>query len=206
MAFFKNELVAQQLLTKRGNSWAKHGIIATSIEAKQVPCTILNMSFFNKLKDPENGVIHNSGMIAKRYDEEINGILISDNLRGMLLDEESDEYNLYSEEDRKEFIFKIFQLLVLGGTLCQYEDSLDPYLNVTKDIYKDLIRVQKRNTSDGLSVSTLILEVVVKDYQSQAFFPYQPYNKQNVGFLLIDGSAREITTILHQYGDCLISE
>lgn len=60
----------------------------------------------------------------------------------MLLDEESEEYNLYSEEKRNEFVFRIFQMLVLGGILCQFEDTLEPYLDVTKNIYKDLIRYQ----------------------------------------------------------------
>jgi len=59
----------------------------------------------------------------------------------MLLDEESEEYNLYSEDERNEFVFRIFQMLVLGGTLCQFEDILQPYLDVTKSIYKDLIRL-----------------------------------------------------------------
>lgn len=59
----------------------------------------------------------------------------------MLLDEESDEYSLYSEDERHEFVFQIFQMLVLGGTLCQFEDALQPYLDVTKSIYKDLIRL-----------------------------------------------------------------
>jgi len=59
----------------------------------------------------------------------------------MLLDEESEEYSLYSEDERNEFVFRIFQMLVLGGTLCQFEDILQPYLDVTKSIYKDLIRL-----------------------------------------------------------------
>lgn len=58
----------------------------------------------------------------------------------MLLDEESEEYSLYSEDERKEFIFRIFQMLVLGGILCQFEDTLEPYLDITKKIYKDLVR------------------------------------------------------------------
>lgn len=61
----------------------------------------------------------------------------------MLLDEESEEYNLYSKEERNEFMFQIFQILVLGGILCQYEDTLEPYLDVTKNIYKDLIRLSE---------------------------------------------------------------
>jgi len=59
----------------------------------------------------------------------------------MLLNKEAEEYNLYSEEERNEFVFRIFQILVLGGILCQFEDTLQPYLNITKSIYKDLIRL-----------------------------------------------------------------
>ena len=58
----------------------------------------------------------------------------------MLLDDDCPEYNLYVNDEREEFIFRIFRMLVLGGILCQYEDILDPYLDVTKVIYKDLIR------------------------------------------------------------------
>lgn len=43
----------------------------------------------------------------------------------MLLDDECPEYNLYTTEEREEFIFRILQMLVLGGTLCQYEDTID---------------------------------------------------------------------------------
>lgn len=58
----------------------------------------------------------------------------------MLLDEESSEYLLYVGSEREEFIFRIFQMLVLGGELCQYEEELKPYLKCTKNLYKDLIR------------------------------------------------------------------
>lgn len=58
----------------------------------------------------------------------------------MLVDKECEEYSLYSNDERNEFIFKIFQMLVLGGEYCQYEDDLQPYLDCTKRIYKDLVR------------------------------------------------------------------
>lgn len=59
----------------------------------------------------------------------------------MLLDEDSDEYSLYTEDERKEFVFRIFQMFVLGGMFCQFEDTLQPYLDVTRSIYKDLVRL-----------------------------------------------------------------
>lgn len=58
----------------------------------------------------------------------------------MLLDEECDQYGLYATEERQEFIFRIFELLALGGSLCQYEEEAKPYLDVTRRIYKELVR------------------------------------------------------------------
>ncbi|XP_012348747.1 cilia- and flagella-associated protein 300 [Apis florea] len=163
------------------------------------------MSFFNKLKDPKNGIVHKSGAICKRFDMEIENFLISDNLRAMLLDEECPEYNLYLKDEREEFIFFIFQMLVLGGILCQYEDILNPYLEVTRAMYKDLIKVQKNEDTD-LSISTVVLQVVAKDSKGEAYFPYDPSHMQNIGFLLIDGITHEITTFLHQFGEYCLSQ
>ncbi len=42
-------------------------------------------------------------------------------LREMLLCEESDNAELYSEEERSELLFRIFEHLVLGGACCQFE-------------------------------------------------------------------------------------
>lgn len=145
----------------------------------------------------------------------------------MLLDEECPEYNLYLKDEREEFIFRIFQMLVLGGILCQYEDILNPYLEVTKAIYKDLVRLYntctnilflksiiiiffyylrvQTNKDADLSISTIVLQIVAKDNRGQAYFPHDPHHKQNIGFLLIDGTTHEITTFLHQFGEyCLL--
>ncbi|XP_072764303.1 cilia- and flagella-associated protein 300 isoform X2 [Anoplolepis gracilipes] len=199
-AFFKDDSVVKALLSKQGNTWVKQGIRASSVEVKQVPCSVLSMSFFDKLKNPDNGITYSSGTICKRCDMQVEDFLISDNLHGMLLDEESEEYNLYSKEERNEFVFRIFQMLVLGGILCQFEDTLEPYLDVTKSIYKDLIRVQKQSTMNDLFVNTLVLEVIAKDSKGQDYFPSNSSNRQNIAFLLIDANSREITSFVHQYG------
>lgn len=66
-------------------------------------------------------------------------------------------------------------------------------------------RVQKQSDTD-LAVSTLVLEVVAKDGNGQAYFPYNPSHIQNIGFLLVDNRTREITTFLHQFGEYCLSE
>ena len=53
---------------------------------------------------------------------------------------DSDNYEMFSDEQRNEFIFLLFRHLCLGGAVCQYEDTVQPYLDATKAIYKDLIR------------------------------------------------------------------
>ena len=58
----------------------------------------------------------------------------------LLLDEDSDHFCLFNESERSEFLFLLFRHFCLGGQVCQYEDKVDPYLNVTKQVYKELIR------------------------------------------------------------------
>ena len=58
----------------------------------------------------------------------------------MLLLDDSDNYDVYSDSERDEFLFRLFKHVCLGGSICQYEDKIEPYLDVTKALYKDLIR------------------------------------------------------------------
>ena len=54
--------------------------------------------------------------------------------------EDSDNYDIYSTKERNEFIFRLFKHLCIGGVVCQYEDSIQSYIDVTKSIYKELVR------------------------------------------------------------------
>ena len=58
----------------------------------------------------------------------------------MLLVPDSDNYDMFTEDHRGEFLFRLFRHLCLGGAVCQFEDTVQPYLDATKSIYKDLIR------------------------------------------------------------------
>lgn len=87
------------------------------------------------------GILRVNGNIIKCFDEYTpEGFIVSDELRKCLIMPETENYTTFSKEDRKEFIFHLFKALCLGGRLCQYEDEIDPYLSVTKKMYKDLIR------------------------------------------------------------------
>lgn len=57
----------------------------------------------------------------------------------VILDEEFDDYEVFGQEERRELIFRLFMHLVYGGPLNQYEDSVGPYFDLTKGLYKDLV-------------------------------------------------------------------
>ena len=65
------------------------------------------------------GIVRQSQSIVKCYDEMCGDIVVSDELRKMLLLEESDNYAVYSEKERSEFLFQIFKHVCLGGSVCQ---------------------------------------------------------------------------------------
>ena len=73
-------------------------------------------------------------------EEEYKGIRVSDKLGECLLNEESEEYEAFSSDERKEFLFKILQMLYLGGGMCQFDDAITPYLDTTKLLYKNLVK------------------------------------------------------------------
>jgi hypothetical protein len=102
---------------------------------------ILNLFFSLRI-----GIVRReSGAIVKTFpiylEENISTpIMITDELRKLLLIFDSPHYSIFSIEDRNEFIFRIFKSICLGGDVCQFEDLIIEYLNVLKKIYKDLIR------------------------------------------------------------------
>ena len=65
------------------------------------------------------GIVRESKSIVKCYDEMYGDIMISDELRKLLLLDDSDNYEVYSEKDRSEFLFRIFKHICLGGSVCQ---------------------------------------------------------------------------------------
>jgi hypothetical protein len=50
----------------------------------------------------------------------------------MHLMEESDHYDLFSENEKKEFIFQIFKHICLGGDICQVTNYSNIFLGLLK--------------------------------------------------------------------------
>lgn len=77
----------------------------------------------------------------------------------MLIDEGSEHYTIYSEKERKELLFKLFQLLVVGGSMNQYEDLIAPYLDCTRTLYKSLVNVRKNAQTNDIFVETNVYQI-----------------------------------------------
>ncbi|XP_067013831.1 cilia- and flagella-associated protein 300 [Anabrus simplex] len=189
--FFKNEAVRNVLLP---------GVSVSSVEVKQVPCSILSMNFFDRLEDPSNGISCGGGRLMRCLDQQVDEFLVSDELRRMMVDKESEKYDLFSESERSEFIFRLLLHLCIGGEWCQYEDYIEPYLTTTKKIYKDLIRVVKDPSTKNLTIMSVVLQVVVRGADGQPCLPTEPENIQNFVYLVVDTVSRQVTALSHQYG------
>lgn len=107
-------------------------IVFNKLSTKSTNMDIFNVLFENNICTGE------SGYIQKDFEDYLDEILISDKLKQSLIVEDSEYYCIFNEEIRNEFLFHIFKRVVLGGSLCQYEDYITDYLNITKSIYKGI--------------------------------------------------------------------
>ncbi|ELW64948.1 hypothetical protein TREES_T100006564 [Tupaia chinensis] len=167
------------------------------IEATAVPCTQLSMSFFHRLYD-EN-IVRDSGHIVKCLDFFCDPFLISDELRKVLLVEDSEKYEIFSQPDREEFLFCIFKHLCLGGALCQYEDVLNPYMETTKLIYKDLVSVRKNPQTKKIQITSSVFKVTAYDSAGMCY-PSTKNHEQTFSYFIVDPIKRHVYVLYHCYG------
>jgi hypothetical protein len=154
------------------------------LTAKQV-----SLAFLRQLETA--GCISQTGHIRGRLEEDYEGVPMWDLVREAMVMEESELYDAFSTEDRKELLFHIFQRLVLGGAMNQYEEYVEPYTALTKEFYRDLATVRKNAAGD---VEVLSWVVQVHDIgPGGALFPKMEREKQNFCYLIIDPVVRHVT-------------
>lgn len=100
----------------------------------------MSMDFFDRILSSS---IAPNGNIRGCYEDIVNEIPINDLLKDLLINSNSENRDLYSTDDRKQFIFQLFKILVLGGNMNQSDTKTDRYLELTKGIYKDLLTIYK---------------------------------------------------------------
>ena len=119
--------------------------------------SIMSMDFFDRIG--ESGMLGVGGSLRKCFDEYHDGVHSSDLLHESILNEDSEHHCVWSDEDRDEFIFRVFRALVVGGGLCQSEEDIHEYLRLTKEIYKDFVAVRKSVGTGKMQVASAIFAV-----------------------------------------------
>ncbi|OHT04690.1 hypothetical protein TRFO_27687 [Tritrichomonas foetus] len=126
-----------------------------SIEYETLTTNVTGRTYWKKLWSGPTKLVRDvpNHPIQKCMDKKINSIWVSDLLQTALVDDESEEYEVFTENDRKELIFYIMKALVLGGEICQYEDNWDTYEPIVISLYRDVVgQSVVKNTSGAVSI------------------------------------------------------
>lgn len=192
-AFLTDPMVQETL--KRFPSSNK--IVKSNIKVSNIESNVISMSFFDRLYS--SSLVRECGSIKKCFDEVVDDILVSDELRKMTISEESDYYNLYSDKEKEEFIFCIFRHIILGGYCNQYEDEVQHYVETTKHVYKDLVTVVKDPLSTRLKVLSKVLKIDVYGDKGNMIFPGKRKHVQSFCYLITDPEKRKLIVWQHLY-------
>ncbi|KAJ0003304.1 hypothetical protein NQD34_008402 [Periophthalmus magnuspinnatus] len=193
--FFTDSNVISSLCKAETRAWVPLEKPIQSVKVEVVPCSKVSIDLFDPIYSC--GIVRPSGHIVKCFHEVYPDY---DELRQMLVDEESEHYPIISPGERQEFLFRLFKHLCLGGELCQYEETIEPYISTTKQIYKDLISVQKDQETKKISVVTTVLKVSAFN-ESGPCFPGRPEEEeQTFAYLIVDPFKRHVTLFYHIFG------
>ncbi|XP_044143868.1 cilia- and flagella-associated protein 300 [Bufo gargarizans] len=199
LAFFQDPSVASHLKVLSGSSgqWTTLGTNIKKIEAREIPCSHVSMSLFDCLH--KENIVKESGYIAKCLDEYVDEFVVSDELRKVLLLEDFEKYEIFSPSDRQEFLFHLFKHLCLGGAVCQFEDTIDPYLETTKSMYKELLSVQKDPETKQINIISSVFKVSAYD-ENGLCYPSSKTHEQTFAYLIVDPLKRHVVALCHCFG------
>jgi len=148
--FFSDPTVAASFkVVDSSGRWQEGPGAPSAVEYQQLNTTITSMSFFDLLKSEElegGPIVSEDGKIAATFEEWVEGMCLQDRLRSALANPESEDFDVFSEAQRRELITTIFRHLVLGGGMNQWDESIEPYVEATRGFYKDLLRFAASGT------------------------------------------------------------
>merc|ERR1712023_63355 len=163
--FFNDANVQKTLQVLQGReSWVPVSGKVKSVRSTVVKASLTRMDLFDKLADAEPPIARGTSTLMKCMEDVVDGFMVSDNLRDLLLrGDESENCELFTDEEKSEFLFRVFEHICLGGSMNQYEDELEPYLDITKKIYKEMLSVQKNASTGKIEVTSPVFQVTSAD-------------------------------------------
>lgn len=106
-------------------------------------CTLTRLDIFDKLMhDCVPRVVRESGWkLAKLADHpDVDGFSVHDRLRQLILCDDSANSIAISAAERSEFLWHIFENLILGGNVNQFKNDIIAYRDVSRLLYKEVVR------------------------------------------------------------------
>lgn len=182
-------------LVRDSSCAAKLGFMGTpstpaTIQAQALSTAVKSMDFFDRLE--ETGITH-GGTIRGCFEEIYDGISVSDQLREMLVNEDGENASAYSESEKKELIFVLFRMLVIGGSMCQPDYDVKRYQEMTKNLYKELLTVYKNPSTGEVNISGRCYSLTGVD--GVELFSNPDKDKQNLLIVIVEPLKKVITTL-----------
>ncbi|KAE8627662.1 hypothetical protein XENTR_v10007091 [Xenopus tropicalis] len=198
-AFFQDPDVLSHLkiVSENSGQWVTLGTKVKKVDVQEILCSQLSMSLFDCLYS--EGIVRESGHICKCLDEYLDDFTISDELRKVLLLDDCEKHDVFSQSDREQFLFLLFKHLCLGGAICQFEDTIGPYLETTKSIYKDLLSVQKDPETKQIRIISTVFKVSAYDENGMCYPSGRPH-QQTFAYLIVDPLKRHVYVLYHCFG------
>lgn len=129
--------------------------------------------------------------------EDFNGFTIYDKLRESLLNDESEHKDLFSQSDQNEFLFHLFRVVCVGGSMCQGEQKFEEYKNAIKVLYKELLTVHKSSQSGRVEITSAVFHIVEAENKEPCLFPHK--NKFNWCYVVLTKASNSITVVYKPY-------
>ncbi|XP_068584687.1 cilia- and flagella-associated protein 300 [Cebidichthys violaceus] len=194
LCFFRDPKVVSSLRKMEAGDWVPLDKPVVSVDVEPVRCTKVSMELFDPIYSC--GIVRPSGHVVKCFHDVYPDY---DELRQMLQEEDSEHHYVVGKEERGEFLFRLFKHVCVGGELCQYEDTIEPYISTTKHIYKDLISVQKNPETKKINVVSTVFKVCAYD-ESGPCYPQRREEEQTFAYVIVDPFKRHMTLFYHCYG------
>ncbi|KAG2523774.1 hypothetical protein JM16_005231 [Phytophthora kernoviae] len=166
------------------------------LQFERLRVSVTSLAFFDKLE--EAGIVAHDGSIRGCMDEDFDGCTAGDLLTEMLANPESENCEVFSDQDKQEFIFQLFFTLVIGGgALCQPDPRLQAYESTTRALYRALVSVKKSiasaNGKRDIEITSRIYRV-----HGDALFK-APSSRFQSCFVILDSHKRRLTVCVDCY-------
>lgn len=121
----------------------------------------------------------------------------NDEVTEMFLNEDSEHYCIYDEDERKEFLFQVMQALKVGGAMAQGDDKWNTYTDMARKLYKDLLAVRRNATTGTIEVASKVYRVLGINDGHRDLFPND--NRHSFCYLVFNPSKKTVVYWFHAF-------